>query len=302
MNPFFFFFAILAWLSGLGQALTTNILVPLYVYPSTGAWDTVVNAIKAYPSLTFQIIINPANGPGNSGTGYDDSWRTALSTINSYSNVETYGYVHCSYGAQSTNAVETNITTWQTWNTYTAKDISMTGIFFDETPDGNTAYMTTLATFAHSKLGSSSKIIFNPGGKVTGNDYFSLADHVVVFEDTASACKFPPTRGISSQTPQASKPRLRLKHITDKRHPRTDSTSVPKNNVPSQYASKASILIYSFQNSNGGTTAELTTWLKGMVTAGIGSVNIVDDTWNDANDAAAPASIGSVASILVAAQ
>lgn len=189
MNSFIFFLNILAWFSGFGQALTTNILIPLYVYSSTGAWDTVVSAIKAYHSLTFQVIINPGDGPGKSGAGYDDSWRATLSTINSYSNVETYGYVNCSYGAQSITDVETNITSWETWNTYTAQDISMTGIFFDETPESETTYMTTLTTFVHSKLGSASKIIFNPGGEVTGVDYFTLADHVVVFEDSASACK-----------------------------------------------------------------------------------------------------------------
>ncbi|RAL58043.1 hypothetical protein DID88_009538 [Monilinia fructigena] len=38
------------------MVLATSILLPLYLYPTQGAWNWVTNAISAYPSLPFTII------------------------------------------------------------------------------------------------------------------------------------------------------------------------------------------------------------------------------------------------------
>jgi hypothetical protein len=51
-----------ACLASLGAA--TDVLLPLYVYPSTGAWDAVYNAAAAYPDVTFRLIVDPDSGPG----------------------------------------------------------------------------------------------------------------------------------------------------------------------------------------------------------------------------------------------
>lgn len=47
------------------------VLLPLYVYPSTGAWDPIIDSVANHTSVRFKIIINPNNGPGS--TSYPDS-------------------------------------------------------------------------------------------------------------------------------------------------------------------------------------------------------------------------------------
>lgn len=248
------------------QTLKTNIFLPLYVYPNPGAWNSIYKAIAEYPTLEFQIVINPSSGPGSSSViGHDDNWTNATSTLNSYNNVRTFGYVHTLDGNETIENLEANITTWASWNAYINANISMHGVFFDETPDNDTTYMQSLTDFAHSKLGSNSQIIFNPGKVVSDELYFSMADHVIVSEVTADRY----------------------------------STSVPTNSVSSQHASRASILVYEL--GRNGTSSGLETWLGGMVKAGIGNVNVVDYGWDASNAGDSPADVGTVAQLLVEA-
>lgn len=248
------------------EALRTNILIPLYVYPVPGAWDRLYEAIKKCPSLEFQIVLNPSSGPGSSSVGFDSNWINATSIINSYHNTRTFGYVHLLGGDEPIQDIEANVTQWASWNSYSHANLSIHGIFFDETPDNDTVYMQNLTDFAHAKLGSSSQIIFNPGKVVYDDLYFTMADHVIVSEVQAS----------------------------------TYTTSVPSQNVAPQYASRASILVYEFASS-GGTSSDLKTWLDGMVKTGIGSVNVVDYGWDASTTGDSPADIGTVAELLVEA-
>lgn len=278
------------------NSTTTNILLPLYVYPGPGAWDPVYNAIASNPSLQFQIVINPSSGPGipsssngsSNGTnlvGYDANWINATATINSFDNARTFGYVHLMNGESAIKDVEQNITTWKAWGNASHPDLdgrnaSIHGIFFDESPDNMTEYMANLTTFAHTMLDGSStddaegeedgpiNIIFNPGKVVLDNAYFTLADHVIVCEIAAE----------------------------------NYSTKVPTENVPKEYASHASILIYDFEDYEDSSEEKLRSWLRGMVHAGIGSVNVVSKGWDqsalDSTDSA-PADIGTVATLLM---
>ena len=59
MKSAFLFTACLATLSA-----ATDILLPLYLYPLTGAWDSVYNAASTYPSVNFYLIVDPDSGPG----------------------------------------------------------------------------------------------------------------------------------------------------------------------------------------------------------------------------------------------
>ncbi|KAG8163797.1 hypothetical protein KVR01_007094 [Diaporthe batatas] len=54
------------------NVLATNILLPLYVWPASGAWNNVYEAIEMNSQLTFQIIINPNSGPGVNGIFFDE--------------------------------------------------------------------------------------------------------------------------------------------------------------------------------------------------------------------------------------
>jgi Spherulation-specific family 4 len=64
----------------------------------------------------------------------------------------------------------------------------MSGIFFDETTaiynSDTLAYMTNITEYARSVLGpGNDTIVFNPG-TIAPTQWYSLADHVVAYEDT----------------------------------------------------------------------------------------------------------------------
>lgn len=287
--------------AGVG-ALKTNMLLPLYVYPSPGAWNEVYEAIEKNPRLEFQIVLNPDTGPGsNASIGYDSNWINATATLNSYPNARVFGYVHLLDGNETTDAVVANISTWRAWGDYAqaaasttvaaagssynaSNNISVQGIFFDETPANNTAYMQVLADAARDALGAGAQLIFNPGRAVPDPRYFSLADHVIVSE--VPAARYNP--------------------------------AVPGANVEAQYAARASVLVYDFAGGDNasststyafdpaaaapGNSSQLKTWLDGMVQAGIGSVNVINYGWDAANASGGVAGIDVVARLLVEAK
>ena len=39
-------------------------IIPLYSYPTPGAWDAVIAAKKAYPKVPMMAVVNPNTGPG----------------------------------------------------------------------------------------------------------------------------------------------------------------------------------------------------------------------------------------------
>lgn len=66
-------FLSIIYLTSLGAA--TNILLPLYFYPSPGAWDVVDSAASTYPDVTFYAIVNPNSGPGPNRESHTHNMR-----------------------------------------------------------------------------------------------------------------------------------------------------------------------------------------------------------------------------------
>ncbi|CAN8102717.1 unnamed protein product [Discula destructiva] len=256
----------------------TRVLVPLYLDPSQNvkiantAWYNIYTAVSQNPNTQFQIIINPNNGPGNSKAGYNSDYIAGVAKLNAYPNVHTFGYVHTLYGARSTASVSTDIARWANWNTYTAKDISIKGIFFDEVPNrtqkGNTdvAYMGTLQSYAKQQFNktSSFQTIYNVGYLSAHPEYFTnMADFVCVFEDVASEF----------------------------------STIIAASRVPTGKAAQSCMLLIDYVAS-GQPISNVQSWLQYIVAAGIGSANILDYGYDQANTADAPADLGTVAKLL----
>ena len=48
-----------------GRAI--SVLLPLYVYPESGAWDPVYSAVSSNPSVEFVVVVNPDSGPDDGG-------------------------------------------------------------------------------------------------------------------------------------------------------------------------------------------------------------------------------------------
>jgi hypothetical protein len=166
-------------------AVSTYVTMPLYIDPSNNKWASLFSAISANPSLTFNLIINPESGPGSS-TYPDEETIAGLAQLNTYPNVHTLGYVHVDWCSRSLSDVQAEVNTYANWKSYTAKDIHVSGIFFDEAPADYSAssfsYMQTASGYVKSAFPSGqNQVSFNPGA-TTHQDYFSLADTICQFE------------------------------------------------------------------------------------------------------------------------
>ncbi|KAK5016509.1 Spherulation-specific family 4 [Cryomyces antarcticus] len=131
------------------------------MYPSPGAWDPLFNAARVNPTLTFQAVINPNNGPDGGCPG--PNYIHATSILSSITNIKTLAYVH--------TAARYNCGNWPTnkCTTNNAKDIHTDGIFFDETPTvkANAMYVQSITSFAKSTLTRYNVVLFNAGSAVT---------------------------------------------------------------------------------------------------------------------------------------
>ncbi|KAH7361710.1 Spherulation-specific family 4 [Plectosphaerella cucumerina] len=188
------------------------ILLPLYIYPLEGAWEPLFGAAQANPGVTFQVVVNPGNGPGPDPLP-DASYMAALRRLCELPNVEPLGYVHCTYGQRDAAPIQRDIETYMGWNDH---GLRVHGIFFDETPwepvhaDLMASYTqhvretwrrrsspeleassasspsATSSTSSHggNPPGGASVVVYNPGVVVV-EPYFNDADYIVVFEQSA---------------------------------------------------------------------------------------------------------------------
>lgn len=170
---------------------STGILIPLYIWPEDDStWAPVFNAITAYPDFQFQIIVNPDSGPGKEAYP-DENIIAGIAKLNSHDNVHVIGYIHTEYAERDISEVESEISTYSKWASYKAKNITVSGIFFDEAPNANDAtkisYMQSIS--ASAKSSDLSKVVFNPGATLengSADEYFKAADLIVEFENSYS--------------------------------------------------------------------------------------------------------------------
>jgi len=161
------------------------VLAPLYIYPSSGAWDPLFTSIAQNPTLSFNVVINPNSGPGN--TIYPNSdYITSVAKLNSYTNAQTIAYVHTSFGTRPTADVEADINAYSNWAQYTASDIHVDGIFLDEasTNISYVPYMANLYTYIKQTLprNTGATVITNPGVNIDAS-FYKYADYVNAFEN-----------------------------------------------------------------------------------------------------------------------
>ncbi|KAJ5219487.1 Spherulation-specific family 4 [Penicillium cinerascens] len=171
---------------------STSILLPLYIWPTDNTtWAPVYEAAAGHPDIEFKVIVNPDSGPGDT-TYPEAAYIAGIAQLNSYDNVVVLGYIPTEYGTRSASDVESDISTYSGWSAYTAKNITVSGIFFDEAPRTDDtsliSYMTEVADNARSS--NLDFIVFNPGTKLEEgavNGYFDAADLIVEFENSYDA-------------------------------------------------------------------------------------------------------------------
>lgn len=160
------------------------VILPLYIYPLKKAWEPLICAAEAHPSVRFLVIVNPGNGPGPNSMP-DASYRAVLRKLNSISNIQPIGYVHCSYGQRALKDIQSDVDIYRQWNS----EFRLEGIFIDEVPSDPdlVPYMASLSNHVHStwqfSLDRRGVVIYNPG-VVVDRAFFDDAEYVVTFEQS----------------------------------------------------------------------------------------------------------------------
>ncbi|KAE8369618.1 Spherulation-specific family 4-domain-containing protein [Aspergillus caelatus] len=168
-----------------------KVIIPYYLYPSTGAWTPLEELIVANSDVQFTVIINPDNGPGSS-TASDENFLTAVPRLASYSNALVLGYVSTQKGTRDISEVEKDIQTYAAWPSTSGKSsFAVHGIFLDEAAtdynaDTVTYYKNLASTIKQSDgLGPDNYIVTNPGA-VPDESYLDIPDSTVIFESAYS--------------------------------------------------------------------------------------------------------------------
>ena len=161
-------------MASLAQA-ATQVILPLYAYPTDSEWTIVESSLAEYPAIDFLIIINPSNGPETSSPNSD--WQTGITKLKSYGNCQIIGYIPTQDTGRAISEVESDVDMYAAW----PASIRVSGIFFDEVTLNDVSYYSTLSSYAKSKL-SPGIVVLNPGS-VAATEYFSFSQ-VMVYEDT----------------------------------------------------------------------------------------------------------------------
>jgi len=167
------------------NALSTFVIVPMYIYPyPLSAWTPLLNSVAANPNVDFKVIVNPQSGPG-AGMTPDYNYTINIAKLNSYSNVATLGYVYTSYGARAESDVEKDIRKYLNWDTVNGTyDVHMDGIFVDQAPNDGSYYdyLQGLSNLTKS-TSTGNTFIINPGS-MPDTSFYDFSDYVNVFEST----------------------------------------------------------------------------------------------------------------------
>lgn len=149
-----------------------GVIVPAYFYPPT-YWDGLNWAAARVP---LDVIVNPDSGPG---TAQDPNYVAVVNALRAAGG-KALGYVHSSYAARDTNAIEADLTNY--FNFY-----PLDGIFVDEMAnDANTNhynYYASLYGFIQRE-GTNLFVMGNPG-TTTQEGYLAGADALMTFENDA---------------------------------------------------------------------------------------------------------------------
>ncbi|KAL2829740.1 Spherulation-specific family 4 [Aspergillus cavernicola] len=166
-----------------------KVFVPLYVYPTPGAWDPLLNVISAHPDVNFTVVVNPGSGPGPSPLP-DGNYTKEVPKLAAHDNVRLLGYVATTYAKRNISLVRKEIETYAAWSTISGDpNLAVRGIFFDETPQqydaGDLVYLEELTSIVRRTpgLGPDNFVFHNPGA-IPDSRYLSTADSTVVFEAT----------------------------------------------------------------------------------------------------------------------
>ncbi|KAH7155830.1 putative cell surface spherulin 4-like protein [Dactylonectria estremocensis] len=249
MRPFISFSALGSLIASVSA---TGILLPLYIYPAAdwddnaANWKPVIEAVEAHAQVDWTIVVNPNNGPGLSGKPADDdvNFVSGVSQLNAHANVNTVGYVRTNYAKAPMDELKANITNYANWASYPEADISIHGIFFDES-EADFDYLNEAITYAREAFGKSITTVCNFGVKAA-EEYYGICDIVIAFESCLDCEGLPQYQGQETF----------------------------ETNVPSGHEPQAAIIVNKFTGEDfegkGADASLLTSYARALVDGGIG--------------------------------
>ncbi|KAF2682317.1 hypothetical protein K458DRAFT_390806 [Lentithecium fluviatile CBS 122367] len=175
-----------------------SILLPLYIYPSAGAWNPLYTAAAEHPDISFTVIINPCSGPCR-GSRPDQVYLNEIPKLKSFGNIRTLGYVATNYTSKAIDDVLADVNAWADWpKVFNNTKLKTDGVFFDETPSvyDLAAYRYLEKASRAVKNGTRFRdrfVVHNPGflapsiisdKQLLQHSYINLTDITVVFEET----------------------------------------------------------------------------------------------------------------------
>ncbi len=146
-------------------------LIPLYVYPSPGAWSPVAASKRRNPTVPVLAIINPSSGPGPSVIpDYTNGIREL-----SDAGVTLLGYVHSGFGTRDAGTLKEEI------DQYRVMYPETTGIFIDEmgVTAGTEGYYASLTAYARD---AGFTTTFGNPGTQTPSSFSGTVDAVCISE------------------------------------------------------------------------------------------------------------------------
>jgi hypothetical protein len=146
-------------------------IIPLYSYPSPGAWDSVIAAKRAYPKVPVMAVVNPSSGPG---TAASSAYMNGIAQLIN-AGIKVVGYVPTTYGQRAPADVQADIKRWKSLYP------SVTGIFLDEMQNktGHESYYKSITSFAKSN--GFDYVMGNPGADSVPS-YVGTVDMMFIYE------------------------------------------------------------------------------------------------------------------------
>ena len=125
-------------------ATTANragLYVPLFTYPTSSMWSTLISTKNNHPNLPIIVTVNPSSGVGSS---QDSNFVTGINNLKS-AGITVLGYVYTDYGQRSASVIQDEISKYKSW-------YGVNGIFFDEmsVTAGKESYYSSLNSYVKS--------------------------------------------------------------------------------------------------------------------------------------------------------
>ena len=253
---------------------STGVIVPLYTYPTSGTWDTMVKVKTSYPFVPTVVIINPSSGPGSAK---DSNYSDGIKKLQD-AGISVLGYVYTSYSSRAASAVKADIDKYKSYYP------SINGIFFDEMANwqGKETYYKSLTSYVKSK--GYSITVGNPGAD-TISSYVGTVDNIVIYEregtpslsylkgwhlnhDKKNFSMLPHKVGTLDKTyVKSATPYVGYMFIT------SDALPNPWDSLPSYYSTLSSTI-----NSANGASASTTSYTVSVRSADL-SGTLFDGMW-----------------------